>query len=889
MPGLNPLMNVTKPRHQIPNEAPQYFSPFFEQPQKPPPISIWQPPNVELPPRSKAPINRPRTPPTIPTAGTWTKKKTEEEEKETGLFQLKKKSVDEIMWLGSVAGFSVPESSQGSLRSKLVRKPEEIPSQASAATDRKVMEARRRKQEEAQAREKRLEEWATKKKNDKQSKPSGPILIPSPQPIESRFRTRKKIYTPLPQSDEVARLSNRPNAIHRPHLPHSDSSGYAPERTFLPQPIETVRRSNRAQETPKKSKPDSEETMWMGSPQPQLVETVKRSNRRTRLNQMARVSEGGSGKEKSTQVFPEPVETTKRSNRAQKWQATSDLPSPVEATRHPNRSRRDNVPLPIDVSDWPLADSEQLPQYVESAMHSNRQELLPQPVEAVKRSSRSSAKTSEKSNGSDKQDNLSEPVDLPEPVETTKRSSRPAPTPVQRADPPTPTTSFFGPDIIPPAETRRPINARPLITSTIEDSVRSTRMRIPVSEIHMALPQPVSVMRWNNHSAGVRPQRRESTTQKPLSPSPLPSPKDDRKKRPAAGCDYTPAADHVWHLHEPIDSAPSSPAGSPAVSPEPSPSNSKCPSLSSSPSSSASAAWEGSLKSEVHGGAGGHNDSHGIGRYVIALEHDLKQQGAVDEGVLHEKAREGQEYPFPCLAEAGNRRTAAAGLGIRSESSETIRPRPTLRAIETEPAIKINEEPNDADDYPICHSPAFTNLRHPEPPITLAPDQDLEKHGKAETDSRIQSNAVEMSKPLSLAASLVPYVQLPTPPNSHMGSMSNQTKNVMSGPTTASPRMWQARAAGPSPGYTVASLPPRKKDTTIKEVTPDFIEDVFRYLSLQFENIAHKFDGELAEYTRSTISEVRKDRRAALTQYCDRFVRENPEFAAGEASKAGLW
>jgi len=64
---------------------------------------------------------------------------------------------------------------------------------------------------------------------------------------------------------------------------------------------------------------------------------------------------------------------------------------------------------------------------------------------------------------------------------------------------------------------------------------------------------------------------------------------------------------------------------------------------------------------------------------------------------------------------------------------------------------------------------------------------------------------------------------------------------------------------------------------------------VYRYLSLQFENVAGKFDPELATYTGLDITEVKRDRKAALAAYCEKWVQENPDFQAGARGKGGLW
>ncbi|KAI5796556.1 hypothetical protein EDC01DRAFT_651774 [Geopyxis carbonaria] len=889
MPGLNPLQNA-QPKQRIPNEAPQYFNTFFEQPAKPPPVTIWQPPHIEKPPRSKAPTQRRRTPPTIPTAGTWSRKSSrgeEDKEKEPkGLFQPKlKRSVDEMMWLGSVTGFELKE--EKSLRSKLVRKPEEIPSQASALTGPKATEDKKKKEDEEKARQQRLQAWSKKKpqatteKTQRNSDLAASPIIPLPQPIESRLRPKKKIYTPVPQASEVARISNRPNAIHRPFMPTHDDGGYAPENTFLPQPIETVRKSNRPRLEKVASKAEEDEgTLWMGLPQP--IETVRKSNRKSRLNKVSSIDDNDTKTEEKPSILPEPIETTRRSNRPAKPQTPiSILPQPVESTRRSNRPvKQEILPEPIETvrrSNRP--QKEILPEPIETVRRSNRpkKEILPEPIETTRRSNRPA----------DKSDKTQQAEESSESTATNKESGRPDPSPIQRPSPPTPTTSFFGPDTLPqPIESsrrsHRPV-ARPLVPQVVETSMRSNRIRVPASELHLELPQPVSVSRWSNRSAGPsREPRRESS--QPMSPGLYAPPLHRDRSRRKPQQDMSPAADHVWHLHEPVDSVPPSPAGSPDASP----SASKCPSLSSSPTSSAaSSAWGGPVKKRA---IPRRRESleHGFSGYVLELERTLKKEGACGtDARLNERSKEEEEYPFPIVDEIHLKADDGVGQRLgRSESSETIRPAP--RAIGSEPNIKIDQEPRldqDMDDYPICHSPVFSNFKRPQLPIT--PDDAEDKPQDNNSDIPTFELDIEMTKSSSgLAVPTAPSLfQLPTPPNSHS---SKAIPN--SGAMTAPPRMWY-RPTGPSPGYTVASLPPtkRKAQSTVKEVTPEFVEEVYRYLSLQFDNIALKFDDELASYTGLTTAEVRADRKLAVGKYCQRWVQENPEIAAGEGRKGGLW
>ena len=289
----------------------------------------------------------------------------------------------------------------------------------------------------------------------------------------------------------------------------------------------------------------------------------------------------------------------------------------------------------------------------------------------------------------------------------------------------------------------------------------------------------------------------------------------------------------------------------------------------------------------------------GLPDCVLALERKLNSNNK--EEIVPEAA-----YPFPVVTEeakAEQRATSVARdrLGARSESSETIRPR-LLRPIETEPAVvlRVADEPraacdDDPGDYPICHSPKFEQFQRPLLLPTPEPDE-------AEYDYRckLQIPSVGMwSPPPALRREPGAGQQSPTPPNA-LGIATHPHKTPAlgggggggGGPTTTPARMWgSSHPSGPSPGYTVASLPPAKRrDTaTADEVTAEFVEDVYRYLGLQFENVAVRFDYEIASYVGTSVVLVRRDRRAALTKYCEKWVHENPDLETGSGQKGGLW
>ncbi|KAL7275302.1 hypothetical protein RUND412_001763 [Rhizina undulata] len=852
--SLNPLQNAS-PRQIIPKEAPSYFSPFFEQPKGQEKISIWQPPPPVTIRRSKAPTNRPRTPPKIISAGAPLIHQRQDvkpatEDKKTLYEPKQKKSLDEIMWLGSVTGFPPrvppPPKEEPSLRSKLVRKPQQKASQASALAQpvrpkasvetEEQKQARLKKEEAENAREKRLAEWATKKKPAVEEKavPAEPpkkslassFFLPqpvgttsktsalAPQQTEARVQAsgrRGKVFLPIPQPIETVRRSNRPNQNHRPNLPMTDSS-YAPENPILPQPIETAKKSNRPQEQPKTAKKKSEEeTIWMGLPQP--IETVRRSHRKSPLRQVE--GSGDDTEEKKTaEILPQPVETIRRSNRHQ---------------------QKEESPLT-------------------------------QPAETAVKSTNN----------------------LPQPIEVTKKSNRPVPSPLKQADPPTPTTSFFGPSPTLPQpieivrRSHRPISARPLIPQPIETSRRSNRARVPPPDMHIALgdlPQPVSVSRWTNRDPGQRHLRRTSTD-KLATPGVQPREKERAKKK-----NWVMPVDHVMHIHEPIDSVPPSPIHSPQ--------SSRCPSLSSSPTSSAaSATWETASRVRKNPGLVGRRESFedGFAGYMLRLERGLRKDGAIQgAGLKKERQKEENEFPFPAVSfdEVKEERGAVSG---RSLSLETIKPIVTV----------ANEKETKVDDYPICHSPVFENFKRPQWNSLEDEEQEEEEERGRKRDafggkmgfnnSRIPTDELELSKPLG-----VPVIhQLPTPPDSIASCSPPKGAHplfTIGGPRAAPPRMYHAMA--PSPGYTVASLPPAKKkphdDIPDSKEIESIVEGLCRYLSLDHENNAYRYDAEVASSCGMDISDVKKDRKTALKKYVAKWLKENPEIEGGEDRKGGLW
>lgn len=299
------------------------------------------------------------------------------------------------------------------------------------------------------------------------------------------------------------------------------------------------------------------------------------------------------------------------------------------------------------------------------------------------------------------------------------------------------------------------------------------------------------------------------------------------------------------------------------------------------------------------GGVQGQRESldEGFSDYVLGLERKLNSNNK-EESASEDRAKEGAEYLFPVITEeakAEQHATSAARdrLGPRSGSSETIRPR-LPRSIETEPAVvlRVADEPraasdDGAGDYPICHSPKFEQFQRPILLPTPGPDGD-----KYDYRRKLHIPSPGMWSPPALRKEPGAGQPSPTPPNALGLAAPHKPPALGGGPPTTPARMWgSSHPSGPSPGYTVASLPPAKRRdvVTADEVTAEFVEDVYRYLGLQFENVAARFDYEIASYVGTSVVLVKRDRRVALTKYCEKWVRENPDLETGLGQKGGLW
>ncbi|EPS37290.1 hypothetical protein H072_9041 [Dactylellina haptotyla CBS 200.50] len=97
-------------------------------------------------------------------------------------------------------------------------------------------------------------------------------------------------------------------------------------------------------------------------------------------------------------------------------------------------------------------------------------------------------------------------------------------------------------------------------------------------------------------------------------------------------------------------------------------------------------------------------------------------------------------------------------------------------------------------------------------------------------------------------------------------------------PTTSTSSLVQMVCQAPQP---ISAEPPNMCPSKKCEVTTEFVVAVFNYLSLGHESIAKKFDKELCEATGWSLERVVTDRLGALREYVEEYVDKKPGFGSG--------
>lgn len=437
---------------------------------------------------------------------------------------------------------------------------------------------------------------------------------------------------------------------------------------------------------------------------------------------------------------------------------------------------------------------------------------------------------------------------LPQPVETTRRSQKGRPPPAQRPQCeglfrlPSPEEEKPEPKMFTlpqPVETTRRSNkplARPLIPNVMPwEFRRSNRSKTPAMALDLSekpLPKPISTSRWTNKAMQQGRQLRRNSTAKPMASPNLYYfvPKTGEKVAKNAQGEWVDPEEQVSHWSEPIDSMPPSPSEGM------SPSSSACPSLSSSPTNSTTSLGSLPVKSRKFGIEGRRESMEdGFGTYISEVQRSKMAKSKLKEHV----------------------EVQALGRDATTNTeTETVRGRELQRK-------DRDDTLRQADDRTIYASPIRTNMVRPKE-IDV---DDLQQ--QARFGVLLPSVRMHQSKPA-------------------VGPMKGVENKILS-----TKDLLQSHTITPSPGITVASLPPRKPANPSanpeEEVTDDFVKSVYQYLSLNIPLIACKFDDEISSTTGIPVDRVKQDRMSALREYIKGWMRENPVFEGNESQKGGLW
>lgn len=582
---------------------------------------------------------------------------------------------------------------------------------------------------------------------------------------------------------------------------------------------------------------------------------------------------------------PVPIETTRRSNRTALARKVEDIASQAPSVA-PTRA---SSPVPQNESVvggvgggnkkslassifWPTVKGPDSPQLVQrrDAVEVDYFNLKPTPSRpAVAAAADKTVDEESEGTPTPTKTRRVVPVPAPIPVETSRRSNKRV-IPSGLADmPPTPPPSEPSPGLFAmpkPFETTRRSNrvGRPLVPQPAEEAPRSNLSRRidnnPEPHLDLSgLPQPITTSRWSNRiKPGARHLRRNSTVQAPATPSLyyfVPPEGEAQKTKKADNGAWARPEDHVEHFAG-GESRPQTPSGS----------NSR----------------EGSF---IGGGS--------------------SPKSKLNPAISGQPVPKGAAVPIPIIAK-DNRRdsddTASTELAhLRAKArGETIRP----KKIDIPPTNLIA-----SDSYPICASPTRdATLPDPRripsedqapirglpgshllaavatPPIPLTPG------GKpAMTKEQARANLLRLLSPAAGTPA-----GLPTPPNSKTPS-----RQYVLGRLGLPPHLANVGSplVTPSPGITVASLPPRPVNTKPsplvptkpEEVSDEFVQQVWRYLGMGAESVARRYDVEIADKLGWRIEDVREDRMKGLREYVKGWVSENGDVDGGERGGKGMW
>ena len=358
--------------------------------------------------------------------------------------------------------------------------------------------------------------------------------------------------------------------------------------------------------------------------------------------------------------------------------------------------------------------------------------------------------------------------------------------------------------------------------------------------------------------------------------------------------------DHVEHFAGGVDSTPTSPNDSP--------SQSRCPSLSTSPTSSTdhlpldSKLWG---KKSVGSNGRGDNLEEGYASYILDAQR---------------RKRSGERRPRSPKSPKSPR---ASGLrqaqNIDDTTSTTIAKLVLVPAPASEHCQKDSEEPDNTTVGKEQKARGETvkpmKINIPAPPANKVYDEypifaSPTRESFLPKPERVATKDLPTAEPIPIPNVTPNTGNLPTPPDSNPNSSQatmlcfGKLKIPLVGHFYPSslhnyhhPNQ-QLTPHNPSPGITVASLPPKREVKAVgspmvplkpMDVTDQFVGEVWRYLSFEHECIAKRYDEELSKGTGWRKERVMQDRWGALSEYVKMWVGANPEVDGGERMKGGLW
>ncbi|KAJ6258711.1 hypothetical protein Dda_6761 [Drechslerella dactyloides] len=167
----------------------------------------------------------------------------------------------------------------------------------------------------------------------------------------------------------------------------------------------------------------------------------------------------------------------------------------------------------------------------------------------------------------------------------------------------------------------------------------------------------------------------------------------------------------------------------------------------------------------------------------------------------------------------------------------------------------------------LCESPMPTTLYYESSKSHGSGDYFTSKKEKQPSAMSISSNSSALSRDTALTT---PSTRPSSPGPLKYGYPSTSTSSLV-----------QMMCQTPPSEHLLVADPPNMCPSRRCEVSPEFVVAVFNYLSLGHESIARKFDKELCQATGWGLERVMTDRLGALREYVEEYVDRKPSFSSG--------